>query len=612
MSLKLPSPIRKLIRASSFWQENYLILREFKNFRWVAFSALLLSMIAALTAGSSIGLIGVLLQGLTKPDDPIRTNIAWFDIWILATQASATQRIYRLGGLIVGIIWLQSIFTYLGLFYSRMSALLLSDHLKKSLFEQLQSLSLSFYAKTRAGDLINSVRGETQQVQQALIAASDCVTQGSQLLVYLALMLLLSWQLSIAAILAFSLLSVGISTITARVREASFAVPAANKKFTSTTLEFINGIRAVHASATQDFERQKFNKATQEVLKAGLRVAKLSNLVGPLSQGVSGTMLILIIVGAFTILVEGGTMRATTLLTFLLALSRTMPVVTRLNSASTKLGSFQGSFHSIMDLLSCDGKPYLQDGHLNFKELQQSIDFVSVDFCYNPNELVLHDVTLSIAKGKTTAFVGSSGAGKTTLVDLIPRFFDPSEGKILIDGVDLRELKINSLRRRMAIVSQDTFIFNTSVQDNIAYGLPEIDEKKIWEVINQANALEFIQELPEGIQSRLGDRGVTLSGGQRQRIAIARALLRNPEILILDEATSALDSVTERLIQESLEKLSQGRTVIAIAHRLSTIASADKVIVLEQGRVVEQGNYEELLEQGGELWKYHQMQYNMS
>jgi ABC-type multidrug transport system fused ATPase/permease subunit len=208
--------------------------------------------------------------------------------------------------------------------------------------------------------------------------------------------------------------------------------------------------------------------------------------------------------------------------------------------------------------------------------------------------------------------VGASGAGKTTLVDLIPRFDDPIEGRIRLDGVDLREFQINSLRRRMAIVSQDTFIFNASIRDNIAYGVPEATPADITEAARLANALDFILELPEQFDTPLGDRGVRLSGGQRQRIAIARALLHNPEVLILDEATSALDSISERLIQDSIEKLAVGRTVIAIAHRLSTIVRADKVVVLEQGRIVEQGTYQELLAQRGRLWKYHQMQHETS
>jgi ABC-type multidrug transport system fused ATPase/permease subunit len=234
-----------------------------------------------------------------------------------------------------------------------------------------------------------------------------------------------------------------------------------------------------------------------------------------------------------------------------------------------------------------------------------------VDFAYDDSHWVLNNITLTIERGQMTALVGASGAGKTTLADLIPRFYDPTHGKVFIDGVDLQQFEINSLRRKLAVVSQDTFIFNTSVRNNIAYGTEGASQSAIEEAARQANALEFIQEMPEGFDTQLGDRGVRLSGGQRQRIAIARALLRNPEILILDEATSALDSVSERLIQESLEKLSVGRTVIAIAHRLSTIAKADKVVVLEQGRIVEQGKYQELLERRGNLWKYHQMQHEV-
>jgi ATP-binding cassette, subfamily B, bacterial MsbA len=263
-------------------------------------------------------------------------------------------------------------------------------------------------------------------------------------------------------------------------------------------------------------------------------------------------------------------------------------------------------------LLRRDDKPYFMDGQQIFAGLQQSIDFESVDFSYITGEPILHDITLSISCGETTALVGSSGAGKTTLADLLPRFYDPSRGRILVDGVNLKDLKIDSLRRRMAIVSQDTFIFDATVRENIVYGVDNASDSDIYEAARMANALEFIQDMPYGFETELGDRGIRLSGGQRQRIAIARALLRNPEILILDEATSALDSVTERLIQESLEKLSAGRTVIAIAHRLSTISNADKVVVLERGRIVEQGSYQALLDQRGELWKYHKMQYELS
>jgi ABC-type multidrug transport system fused ATPase/permease subunit len=280
-----------------------------------------------------------------------------------------------------------------------------------------------------------------------------------------------------------------------------------------------------------------------------------------------------------------------------------------INGSVAFLNSLHGSGEKIKELLRTDNKTYFQNGTIEFLGLKRSIELMDIDFSYNVDRLILKNITLSIKRGQLTAIVGASGAGKTTLADLIPRFYDPTAGRILIDGVDLRQIEIKSFRRKLAVVSQDTFIFNTSVYNNITYGTEDATEAAIHKAAQLANALEFIKEMPEGFETTLGDRGIRLSGGQRQRIAIARALLRDPEILILDEATSALDSISERLIQESLENLSVGRTVIVIAHRLSTISNADQVVVLDRGEIVEQGSYQELLRQREYFWKYHQMQY---
>jgi subfamily B ATP-binding cassette protein MsbA len=419
----------------------------------------------------------------------------------------------------------------------------------------------------------------------------------------------LSWQLSLAAITLYTLLSVGLSVLIRRVREASFDLPKANGKLSSITIQFINGIRTIKGSATENFERRRFSEASNDVIKTEDRVASISALVYPLADAIASTILIFMVVIAFNLFISQGNLQTSSLLTFMFVLFRMMPLVSQVNSMRENFSRFQGSIDNIKQLLRSEDKPYLKNGILKFKELKQDIGFVSVDFSYETNNLVLQDMNLSIEKGKVTAFVGSSGAGKSTLVDLIPRFYDPTVGSILLDGKDLKHFDIDSVRRKMAIVSQDTFIFNASVRDNIAYGFERVNEEDIWQAAELAHAVEFIKELPDGLNTVLGDRGVRLSGGQRQRIAIARALLRNPDILILDEATSALDSVTEQLIQESLEKLSRGRTVITIAHRLSTIAKADKIVVLEQGRIVEQGGYQDLLLKKGELWKYHRTQF---
>jgi subfamily B ATP-binding cassette protein MsbA len=612
MHPKLPRVIRNLLKATRFWQDNYIILREFKHFPTVVALAIVFSFLAASFEGVSIGFLLSFLQNLTTPNaKPIQTGINWIDIWVLGVNASVTSRLYRISALILLSSWIRSAFNYLAEIYIKTTELKLMDRLRIQTFEQLQALSLRYFAKTKSGELINTITTETERVKQFFGGVAFFFTRSLTAFVYLLSILLLSWQLTLISTLLFTLLAVGLSTLNARVREASFAISKASGQFTSTAIEFINGIRTVHSFATQDFERQRYSQSSSNLVGASTKVIVLSALVKPLAEGLATTILVGMIIVAFTGLITHQALQVSSLLTFFFLLFRLVPIIQELNGSAGFMSTLQGATDNIKELLRSDDKEYFENGKKPFTALKRAIDFVDVDFGYDAENLVLHNITLTLERGQTTALVGSSGAGKSTLADLIPRFYDPTGGKVLIDGVDLREFEINSLRRKMAVVSQDTFIFNTSVRNNIAYGTEGATEEAIIEAARLANALDFIQEMPEGFNTQLGDRGVRLSGGQRQRLAIARALLRNPEILILDEATSALDAVSERLIQESLENLSVGRTVIAIAHRLSTIVRADKVVVLEQGQIVEQGNYQELLEQRGKLWKYHQMQHEL-
>lgn len=609
MGFNLPAPIRSFVKATSFWKDNYLILREFKYFPKVAILAVVFAIGAAAFEGFGLGFLLAFLQSLVNPDlPPIKTGLEWFDFSILGIDKPANERLYRVSALILTATWIRVVFNYLGQVYTEMTQLRLVDRLRKRIFEQLQSLSLSYFSTSHSGELINTITGEISRLQQAFGLSAFIFTKGLTLLVYAIIIFQLSWQLSIIAIALFTLLAVGLSALNKRVREASFVVSTDNGKFTARAIEFINGIRTVQASATQDFERARYYRASNDVVHSSTKAILGLAVVRPLAEGAATTVLVSMIILALTIFVANGTLEIASLLTFLFTLFRLVPSIHEINGNRALLSSYGGSIDNVMRLLKTEDKQYLINGTQEFKGLKQAIEFRSVDFGYEIGSSVLNNVTLTIKKGQTTALVGSSGAGKTTLADLIPRFYDPVQGQVSYDGVDLREFDINTVRHRMAVVSQDTFIFNTSVFDNIAYGLPSVTPQQVEQAAIQANALEFILEMPEGFDTKLGDRGVRLSGGQRQRIAIARALLRNPEILILDEATSALDSVSERLIQESLEKLSVGRTVITIAHRLSTIAKANKVVVLEHGKIVEQGAYQELLLQGGKLWNYHKMQ----
>jgi subfamily B ATP-binding cassette protein MsbA len=597
-----------LIKSTNFWKQNYVFLREFKYFLGVAVCAIVFSFLAAIFEGVTLTVINSFLQGLTSPEKPpVSLGITWIDLWVFATKSSASERIARLGLLVVLLSWVRSLFAYLGPVYAKLTDASFADRMRKSMFEQLISLSLGYYSQTRSGDLVNCLNSEIATIQRGFGAASAFAIRGSTLLVYIVAMFLISWQLSISALILFGMLSVMISSFVVRVREASFPVSQAGADFTSSGIELISAMRTIQTSSTQNFERTRFYNVSEKVKLALFKLNKAVDLIRPLAEAISTTILISVIIVGFNLFVVGGSLQPSSLLTFMFVLFRMMPLVEQVNGLRVEIGSYGGSIDKIKQILKTEDKVYLKNGNVEFENLQHSIDFINVSFGYT-EQTILQDINLSIKSGETTALVGTSGAGKTTLADLIPRLYDPTQGMILVDGIDMRNLDIDSLRRKMAIVSQDTFIFNASVRDNIAYGLGDIEEDQLRLVASQANALEFILEMPEGFETKLGDRGVRLSGGQRQRIAIARAILRNPNILILDEATSALDSVTERLIQEALEELSKGCTVIAIAHRLSTIVSADKIVVLEKGRIIEQGSYQELIDQRGALWKYHQVQ----
>jgi len=610
MALQFTQPLR-LVKSSKFWQENNLILKEFKYFKKIVILALIFSCLAATFEGVSLGFLMSFLQNLTSPNaQPIHLGINWFDYWVLGTKSSAINRLYRISILILLSAWMRAAFNYLSQVYTELTQLHLVDRLRKQIFEQLQSLPLSYFNKTRSGELINTITTEIERIKQGFSGAAFLFTRILTCLVYLGTMSLISWKLTLVSVLLFVLLGAALSNLNKRVREKSFGMSIANGNFTSIAMEFINGMRTIHAFNTQDFERQRYYQASNQIVSSSTKVVLAWTAVKPLAESAAVTVLVSMIIIAFTNFVINGKLQVSSLLTFFFVLFRLVPLIQDMNGTRAFMSTLQGSADNIKNLLKASDKTYFKNGNIQFSGFKRAINLVSVDFSYNEAQKILKNITLTIERGKMTALVGASGSGKTTLADLIPRFHDATEGHVYIDEVDIKQWEIASLRSKIAVVSQDTFIFNASVWDNIAYGTPGATELEIKEVARLANALEFILQMPEGFDTIMGVRGVRLYGGQRQRIAIARALLRNPEILILDEATSALDSVSERLIQDSLEKLAVGRTVIAIAHRLSTIAKADKVVVLDQGKIVEQGTYQELLNIQGKFWNYHQMQYN--
>lgn len=606
MHLKVVNPIRDLLKATKFWQDNYLILREFKNFRKITIAAIIFTLLSAIFEGVGITLLLSFLQSITTPNESVQQS--WFinriSEIILGANPSPNARLYLISILILLSTWIRAVFNYFAGISTEKSQLILADCLRKQIFEQLQSLPISYFTESRSGEIVNTMTTEIERLKQVFGGVAFILTRLLVIAVYFICLFWISWQLTIISMLVFSLLGVGLTTLNRRVREASFGISEANGLFNSNSLEFINGIRTVHAYGTKNYERERFYRTSNKLLSASIKVAYAWTLVKPIAECIIMTVTIGLIIVSFTKF----TIPAYSLLTFFFVLVRITPGIQDLNGTLAYLSTLAGSQENIKDLLKSENKTYFDNGTAAFTGLKHSIDFVSVDFGYDPKKPVLHNVKLSIERGKMTALVGGSGAGKSTIADLVTRFYDPTEGQVFVDGVDLRMFDIESFRQKIAIVSQDTFIFNTSIRENIAYGKLDATDAEIREAARLANALEFIEDMPLGFDTLLGERGVNLSGGQKQRIAIARALVRNPDILILDEATAALDTVSERLIQNSIDNISVGRTVIAIAHRLSTIAKADKVVVLEGGYIVEQGRHEDLLNLRGKFWKYYQMQ----
>lgn len=568
------------------------------------------TLVAALFEGVGLGLLIPFIESLTNPDvEPWRTGIEFVDTYLLAVDEDTETRLYWVSSLILASIFSRGVLNY----FSKLSKRQLTENvtatLRREIIDQVQAVSLRFFSKIRTGEILNTLTTDVGRINGLFGTSHTFLTQGSMALVYAAAVFALSWPLALIALALVGVLFLIMTQFLDHLRRLGRKIPKANSRVTSLATELINGIRTVIISGTQDHEANRFRKATDEVRRLSIELGTKTDMIGPISNIVSSTALIGIVIVAVKYFVLPGAMSAAMLITFLFALFRLLPIVQSLNGLRGTWAWQRGSLENVADFLADTDKPYLPDGSIPLTSFDDAIELQNVWFAYQPSEMVLKDIDLTIQRGETVAFVGATGAGKSTLADVIARLYDPTRGRILLDGRDLREYTLDSLRNAVAVVSQDTFLFNRTVRYNLAYGLEDVTDEDLRWAAEQANALEFIEALEDGFETQLGDRGTRLSGGQRQRIAIARALLRDPKILILDEATSALDSVTEKLVQQALERLMDNRTVIAIAHRLSTIEHADNVVVLEEGEVVEQGPYDELLARRGQLWEYHSIQY---
>ena len=481
----------------------------------------------------------------------------------------------------------------------------LTNTIKSEMFQTLMDSDLDFFTKAKVGDLTKRLGSDTAQCTQTINAYVSLITQLIILSLFVSLLISISWRLTLISSLLIALIGIINQLFIRRSKRFGFFLNQEQRNYSIKVIETLNGIRLIKSVSSENREYIKLKELMLSLENIALKAKMNSALISPVNEVTSMITVISILLLGRYLFADQITNVSAILLTYLLVLFRMLPMVSQINSSRNAIAKGSASFNMAVDLWRRDNKPIMKPGSIPFQKVKSQIHFYEISFSYPGNDnLVLKNVDISLPRGKTLALVGGSGAGKSTFADLLPRFYDPTSGCITIDGIDLREFDITSLRKKTGIVSQTTHLFNDTVKNNIIYASPDATEDEIIEAVRQANAYDFIMDLPKQWDTQIGDRGVMLSGGQRQRLAIARALLQDPEILILDEATSALDTVSERLVQKAIDQLSRDRTVLVIAHRLSTIQNADQIAVLDQGKLVEIGTHSELLEKESGYYRH--------
>jgi subfamily B ATP-binding cassette protein MsbA len=482
--------------------------------------------------------------------------------------------------------------------------------LRNALYSHLQRLPLGFFVRTKTGDILARVLNDTQQTKQVITqAVTQSLQSAAMVVATIVTLVLISWRLTLLALVVAPVLIGLLQPLLRKLRKGHRRLSNQYGEMTAVVQESVSGIRLVKSFGGEQYEEGRFRDGSSRYARGMVRVTRLAVLAQPITETV-GTAIAVTILWAGARMVESGSLTGSVLITFLLLVMRMLQPLKQLSQVPTTAQQSFAAAERIFEVLDSPTEQSLDSGKLTTAHFTRALEFERVSFAYE-TEPVLADVSLVATKGDVIALVGASGAGKSTLVDLIPRFYEPTGGRILLDGIDTCEIALPALRSLIGIVSQDTVLFNDTVRHNLAYGAAgKYSDAQIEAAARAANAHRFIAELPNGYDTLLGERGTRLSGGQRQRLSIARALLVDPPILILDEATSALDTESERLVQEAIDRLLEGRTVFVIAHRLSTIAHADQILVLDRGRVVEHGTHSALLTRRGHYYRLHALQFS--
>ncbi|MFA6218053.1 MAG: ABC transporter ATP-binding protein [Candidatus Omnitrophota bacterium] len=560
--------------------------------------------------GVSLGMLVPLTDKvLTNKEIIVPTRLPGF-LTRLIDSLNHTPQLVLLNYMAVGVLILflfKGLFGFLqNYFMSDIGQLVVRD-IRAKLYAKLQTLSLDYFKKKRSGELISRITNDVKLVENAVsYGSTDLIYQSLQVVLFTFLIFFINTRLAFTALVLLPLISLPILKVGKVLRKLSRRSQETMADINSLLFETIVGTRIVKAFNMEHYEVRKFNQVNHNYYRISMKSIKRILLLGPFTE------LLGCLAGLF-VLFWGGREVIDGKISFgvfglflgsLFSLVRPFKKLSSVNSINQQAVAAGTRIYEVLDALPTVVEKKNSQELLDFKE---SIIFENIVFNYESQE-ILKDINLKVKKGEVLAIVGPSGSGKTTLVDLIPRFYDPKHGRILLDDFDLRDVNIKSLRKLIGIVTQETILFNDTIRANIAYGRPHASREEVERAAIQAHADEFIKNLPVGYETYIGDRGTKLSGGERQRLSIARALLKDPPILILDEATSQLDTESERLVQEALNRLIHGRTVFVIAHRLSTIRHANRIMVLNEGRIVQVGTHQELLSKGGLYKKLYQNQ----
>jgi subfamily B ATP-binding cassette protein MsbA len=534
----------------------------------------------------------------------------WTNVLILRDTPANSLKVLCIT--LLSVFFTKNIFLYIKNILLRIVELKLVKDIRDRLYKHIQTLSLGYFHKKQTGSITSIVMNDVEQLQVALaVVFQRLFVEPINILIFVTLLFIISWELALIAIVIIPLAGIAIIGIGISIRRKSRRTQSKIAEIMQILTETLASIRIVKAFVNEKEEVKKFTGESQNYFKLLLKRARLDLISAPVTESFGVIIgVVLLWYGGLEVLSNKG-VSAEDFIRFIVILFSILGPIKQMSNVNLRIQTGAASAERIFELLDTPPEIVEDLNPVDLKVFKNSIEFNKVHFEYNDGDnLVLDQVTFSIKKGEVVAMVGPSGSGKSTIADLIPRFYDVTTGSIQIDGHDIRKATLSSIRGNMGIVTQEVILFNDTIKNNIAYAQPNVSDEAIRKAAEAANALDFIEKSPKGFNTLIGERGVNLSGGQKQRLAIARALLKNPPILILDEATSALDTESEKKVQNAIENLMKDRTALVIAHRLSTVQNADKIIVIDKGKVVEIGTHNQLYENDGLYRRLYDIQFD--